>query len=281
MTDYKGLDELERLLGMIGKMPTHDSSCNCVDCRDASGLEFRSRLEEAVTQLIAAARELERIRQHLALIKARGGCGSDVMTPARIGTSTGRVSDSAGSRKRTTKLKSYCDGVDDDTRSLMPILRPLLASLDLEDSWDAAELLHIALHDAYNKGVDATNRRLNDEAEAQPEPSPRQQGRDGREVWVVEFPQHGGDRRFYQSESAARGQAGNQGIVIRYVPEAPEPAKADDCNCDPLAQTGGGHHGTCPAYEPECTCYELTGGHQSMCPFGVSLRIKSASLDDI
>jgi hypothetical protein len=39
---------------------------------------------DKVLQLIAAARELERIRQQLALIKARGGCGSDVMTPARI-----------------------------------------------------------------------------------------------------------------------------------------------------------------------------------------------------
>lgn len=40
-----------------------------------------------------------------------------------------------------------------------------------------------------------------------------------------------------------------------------------DCNCDPLAQTGGGHAYTCPEFEPECTCYELIGGHQQGCAF--------------
>lgn len=40
-----------------------------------------------------------------------------------------------------------------------------------------------------------------------------------------------------------------------------------DCNCDPLAQTGGGHAYSCPAFEPECACYELTGGHQPGCYF--------------
>lgn len=39
------------------------------------------------------------------------------------------------------------------------------------------------------------------------------------------------------------------------------------CTCNPLAQTGGGHAGDCPCFEPECTCYELTGGHQPGCAF--------------
>ena len=45
-----------------------------------------------------------------------------------------------------------------------------------------------------------------------------------------------------------------------------------DCICDPLAQTGGGHAYDCPEFEPECTCYEMIGCHQSMCPYGVMLR---------
>lgn len=110
-------------------------------------------------------------------------------------------------------LKSYCDGVSDDDRELVPILRPLLATLDLEDSWDAAELLHTALHDAYNKGVDATNRRLNDAAEAKPEPSPRQQG---------------GVCLCGPSLDASCPAHGTwQGSVVSSVPEAPEPARAD------------------------------------------------------
>jgi hypothetical protein len=46
---------------------------------------------------------------------------------------------------------------------------------------------------------------------------------------------------------------------------------ADDeesaCNCNPVDNTGGGHSGTCPEFEPECACYELTGGHQPGCYF--------------
>lgn len=49
--------------------------------------------------------------------------------------------------------------------------------------------------------------------------------------------------------------------------QALELAIDDECNCDPLAQTGGGHAYTCPAFEPECTCYEVTGGHQPGCYF--------------
>lgn len=44
------------------------------------------------------------------------------------------------------------------------------------------------------------------------------------------------------------------------------------CNCDPLAQTGGGHRGDCPAFQPECTCYEMTGGHQPGCYFHAQKR---------
>jgi hypothetical protein len=57
---------------------------------------------------------------------------------------------------------------------------------------------------------------------------------------------------------------------------------AGACDCDPLSNTGGGHSVTCPEYEPECTCYEMTGGHQPMCPYGVMLqqrRIKAVSYE--
>jgi hypothetical protein len=40
-----------------------------------------------------------------------------------------------------------------------------------------------------------------------------------------------------------------------------------ECTCNPADNTGGGHLGTCPAFEPECTCYEVTGGHQPGCYF--------------
>lgn len=41
----------------------------------------------------------------------------------------------------------------------------------------------------------------------------------------------------------------------------------DVCDCKPEERTGGGHHHTCPAFEQECACYELTGGHQPGCAF--------------
>ena len=41
-------------------------------------------LRNAAPQLIAAARELERVLQQLAVIKASGHCGSDVMSLERI-----------------------------------------------------------------------------------------------------------------------------------------------------------------------------------------------------
>jgi hypothetical protein len=39
------------------------------------------------------------------------------------------------------------------------------------------------------------------------------------------------------------------------------------CNCDPFEQTGGVHRHDCPCAEAECTCYEVTGGHQPGCAF--------------
>ncbi len=53
--------------------------------------------------------------------------------------------------------------------------------------------------------------------------------------------------------------------------------RSDTCNCDPLAQTGGGHATSCPEFEVECTCYEMTGGHQPMCPYGVMLHQRTRS----
>lgn len=41
----------------------------------------------------------------------------------------------------------------------------------------------------------------------------------------------------------------------------------DPCTCNPLENTGGGHSGDCPAFEPECTCYESWAGHQPGCYF--------------
>lgn len=52
------------------------------------------------------------------------------------------------------------------------------------------------------------------------------------------------------------------------------PCIACGCNCDPRETTGGGHRGDCPAYEPECTCYEMIGGHQPMCPYGAMLAMQ-------
>lgn len=51
-----------------------------------------------------------------------------------------------------------------------------------------------------------------------------------------------------------------------------EPCPSCGCNCDPRDNTGGGHRGDCPAYEPDCTCYESWAGHQPMCPYGVALQ---------
>jgi hypothetical protein len=65
--------------------------------------------------------------------------------------------------------------------------------------------------------------------------------------------------------------------VLKRVDEL-EAERADpECNCNPLENTGGGHRGDCPAFEPECTCYEMTGGHQPMCPYGVMLHSKKAA----
>lgn len=60
---------------------------------------------------------------------------------------------------------------------------------------------------------------------------------------------------------------------------AEEIPEQGNCNCDPLAQTGGGHAYTCPEFEPECTCYELTGGHQPMCPFDAMRRSRAGKGD--
>lgn len=38
-----------------------------------------------------------------------------------------------------------------------------------------------------------------------------------------------------------------------------------ECTCRHLARTGGVHHRSCPAWEPECTCYEALGGHTPGC----------------
>lgn len=46
-----------------------------------------------------------------------------------------------------------------------------------------------------------------------------------------------------------------------------------DCNCKPEERTGGGHATDCPEWEPECTCYELTGGHQPGCFFNSPERV--------
>lgn len=46
----------------------------------------------------------------------------------------------------------------------------------------------------------------------------------------------------------------------------PRPVEAKACDCDPMNRTGGEHSWTCPEYEPECTCYEIIGGHQPGCP---------------
>lgn len=51
----------------------------------------------------------------------------------------------------------------------------------------------------------------------------------------------------------------------------------EGCNCDPFEQTGGGHAGDCPCFEPECTCYEHHGGHMPGCPYGAMLRAKEAT----
>jgi hypothetical protein len=39
-----------------------------------------------------------------------------------------------------------------------------------------------------------------------------------------------------------------------------------DCDCNPEERTGGVHDRACPAWEPECTCYESPEGHMSGCP---------------
>lgn len=68
------------------------------------------------------------------------------------------------------------------------------------------------------------------------------------------------------------------GEQLRSEHEPPPDERADpDCNCNPLENTGGGHRGDCPAYEVECTCYEMTGGHQPMCPYGAMLNKKKAA----
>lgn len=46
----------------------------------------------------------------------------------------------------------------------------------------------------------------------------------------------------------------------------------DGCDCDPLSRTGGVHDKSCPAFALECTCYELTGGHQPGCAFNADRR---------
>lgn len=48
------------------------------------------------------------------------------------------------------------------------------------------------------------------------------------------------------------------------------PKRAEElCNCNPEEQTGKCHRGGCPAYEPECTCYESGShaGHEPGCYF--------------
>lgn len=40
----------------------------------------------------------------------------------------------------------------------------------------------------------------------------------------------------------------------------------EPCDCHPEERTGGDHKATCPQWMgPECTCYEIIGGHQQGC----------------
>lgn len=47
-----------------------------------------------------------------------------------------------------------------------------------------------------------------------------------------------------------------------------------DCICNPEENTGGEHSDDCPAWEPECTCYETFAGHQPGCAFHAMERAK-------
>lgn len=55
--------------------------------------------------------------------------------------------------------------------------------------------------------------------------------------------------------------------LIRWGESVADFVNEPRCNCNPLERTGGDHHHTCPAWEPECTCYEMIGGHQPGCYF--------------
>jgi hypothetical protein len=58
-----------------------------------------------------------------------------------------------------------------------------------------------------------------------------------------------------------------------YETETLEPS---ECNCHPEERTGGDHDPSCPEWQPECTCYELVGGHQPGCYFHARKRAESS-----
>lgn len=54
-------------------------------------------------------------------------------------------------------------------------------------------------------------------------------------------------------------------------------ADESECNCNPAERTGGDHDPSCPEWQPECSCYELIGGHQPGCYFHGSRLPPSAA----
>jgi hypothetical protein len=56
-----------------------------------------------------------------------------------------------------------------------------------------------------------------------------------------------------------------------------EPDEQDACNCHPEERTGGVHDPNCPEWQPECTCYEVIGGHQPGCYFHARKRAEGKS----
>jgi len=84
----------------------------------------------------------------------------------------------------------------------------------------------------------------------------------------------GCDGFFCDEHLVSTGMSRPRQLCAACIKEQLAELHADGCNCNPFEQTGGGHRGDCPAFDPECTCYEVTGGHQSMCPFGAALAAK-------
>ncbi len=49
--------------------------------------------------------------------------------------------------------------------------------------------------------------------------------------------------------------------------------ECESCGCtEPEEVTGGWRCSKCGWQPVDCTCYEMTGGHQPMCPYGVMLH---------